>query len=186
LKRIQKPKLKPVYKETISKPSPELLSLIGRMEARRWRDNELVCTLEYLKESAGEIDLIRHLRTCRECQLEAELSIERYYGRGLPWFLDLVNDVAESFEDPEVEADPWLKGLPRVQDYRIGSYWEDVEYARRGKPKPPSETLKFVEDRCDWAEKIIKQQIIIAAQFYKQLRNWDLNPPAPTEPTLPF
>ena len=146
------------------------------MEARRWRDNQLASTLEYLKESADEIKFIRHLRTCRECQLEATLSIERYGGRGLPWFFDLINDPFECSDD--VEEDSIWKDCPRVQDYRIGSYWDSsTEH---------NETSKFITDRLDWAEKIIRQQIWNAAAYYKLLKEWDLNGEPPLEPALPF
>jgi len=186
LERIQKPKTKPVCRKASLKPSPELLSLIGRMEARKWRADQLTCAVEYLRESANEIYLIKHIRACRRCQLEAELTVERYYGRGLPWFLDIMNDVAESWGDPDVEADLRLKDCPRVEDYRIGSYWEDVKCVRAGKPIPAKETLKFIMDRCDWAERVIRQQIFVAARFYKRLKDWDLEPPVPTEASLPF
>jgi len=171
LKRTQKIE---VYKEASSEPSPALLSLLGRMEARRWKEETLTLTVEYIRESAYEIKLIQHLRTCKQCQMEAELSVERYGGRGLPWFLDLINDPYECCG--EEDEDPRFTGRPHTEDYKIGSYWT-------GSSK---DTMRFINDRINWAEKIIRQQIVMATQFYKRLKKWDLNGVAPTEPTLPF
>lgn len=185
LKRIQPQKQ--VYNEASPEPTPALLSLLGRMEARRWKEETLVQTVEYIRESANEIKLILHLRTCEQCQMEACLSVERYGGRGLPWFLDLINDVNEGclpyYADDE---DPRFDDCPRVENYRIGSYWEDAENERKGVNPKPKETLKFIEDRCSWAEKIIRQQIVMATQFYKRLKNWDLNGQPPEGRFLPF
>jgi hypothetical protein len=157
------------------------------MEASDWRDDELDYTINYIKESANEILFIRHLRTCGQCKFEAKLSVERYGGRGLPWFLDLVNDVCQNFElEVEAEPDPRFVHCPRLEDYEIGSYWEDLENARRGIESQPKETLKFIEDRCKWAEELIKKQIIVAAHYYKQLKSWDLEGQPPSQPELPY
>jgi len=110
--------------------------------------------------------------------MEASLSVERYGGRGLPWFLDLINDVNEDYGDPEYQIDPRFADCPRVQDYRIGSYWDRTTDSK--------ETLRFIDDRLNWAEKIIRQRIVMATQFYKRLNNWNLNGEPPTEPSLPF
>jgi len=165
---------KPRYKEPSPEPSPALLSLLGRMEARRWREETMAETVEYIRESAYEIKFIRHLRTCRECQLEASLSVERYGGRGLPWFFDQNN--FDCFLD-EVE-DPRFKDCPRVGNYRIGSYWNGTT--------DHNETMKFINDRIDWAEKHIKQQIWTAVDYYRLLKEWDLTEPYPIEENLPF
>jgi hypothetical protein len=65
-----------------------------------------------------------------------------------------------------------------VQDYRIGSYWDSST--------DHNETSKFISDRLDWAEKIIRQQIWNAVTYYKLLKEWDLNGEPPLEPKLPF
>ena len=174
LKRTQKPQ--PKYQEPSSEPSPALLSLLGRMEARAWKEETLVATVEYIRESANEIKFIQHLRSCKQCQLEASLSVERYGGRGLPWFLDLINDPFEC--GATVEEYPYLRDCPRVQDYRIGSYWDGST--------DHNETWKFITDRLAWAEKIIRQQIMMATRFYKRLNAWDLSGLPPSEETLPF
>jgi len=174
LKRTQPPK--PRYKKVTPEPSPYLTALLGRMEARQWREEQLARTLEYLKESADEVKFIRHLRTCRECQLEATISIERYGGRGLPWFFDLNN--FDCFLD-EAE-DPRFTDCPRIQNYRIGSYWD--------KPvdRNKNETMKFINDRINWAEKYNLEQIWIASDYYKLLKEWNLNGEPPLEENLPF
>jgi len=174
LKRTQKPQ--PTYKEPSSEPSPALLALLGRMEAQAWKEETLQSTVEYIRESANEIRLIQHLRSCKECQMEASLSVERYGGRGLPWFLDLINDPFECGAD--VSEDPRFVDCPRVQNYKIGSYWD--------KSTAHNETWKFISDRLTWAEKIIRQQIVMATQFYKRLKVWDLNGLPPREEALPF
>jgi len=133
----------------------------------------MTSTVEYLKECAWEIKFIRHLRTCRGCQMEASLSVERYGGRGLPWFFDFNN--FDCFLD-EVE-DPRFKDCPRIQNYRIGSYWD--------KTTDHNEIMKFINDRVDWAEKHIRQQMVQAVQFYRRLKNWNLNESRPTSSTLP-
>jgi len=46
--------------------------------------------------------------------------------------------------------------------------------------------MKFINDRIDWAEKHIKQQIWTAVDYYRLLKEWDLNPPYPIEENLPF
>ena len=172
LKRMQPPT--PKYKQVNPEPSPYLTALVRRMEARQWRNETLLLTIEYIKESAGEIKFIRHLRTCHECQMEASLSVERYGGRCLPWFLDLINDVNECYDT----EDPRWKDCPRVENYRIGSYWD--------KSTDPDETMKFILDRLSWAEKLIRQQIMMSTQFYKRLKIWNLSGEPPSEETLPF
>jgi len=145
------------------------------MEARRWREDTLAWTLEYIKESAYELQLIKHLRICKECRMEAELSIERYGGRGLPWFLDLINDPYEAGAFEEGDEDPY-PGRPHTEDYKIGSYWTGSS----------PDTFRFVDDRLNWAEKIIREKLMTAVQFYRRLKNWDLNGQPPSEETLSF
>lgn len=185
LKRTQPEPSKPNYRKVSPEASPYLAALMGRMAAREWRDDQLVLAVEYLKQSAGEIDFIKHLKTCYECRMEAELSIERHGGRCLPWFLDLINDPYECGDFQNGNEDPY-PGRPHTEDYRIGSYWEDVENMRQGIEGKPKETWKFIEARCQWAEKIIKQQIMMAVTYYKLLKEWDLSGEYPIESNLPF
>jgi len=165
------------------------MALLGRMEARAWKADKLLAILEYIKRTVNEVYLIQHLRTCWTCQMEAQLTIERYAGRGLPWFLDLSNgDLADDDEDNYWrEMDPRFKDAPKVRDYYIGSYWEDVENARRGIKGKPKETGRFIEARIKWAEKINRENIVLMTQYYKQLNQWDLNGEPPPEPPIaPF
>jgi len=145
------------------------------MEARAWKEETLAATVEYIKESAYEIKVIQHLRICQECQMEVCLSIERYGGRCLPWFLDLTNgDIADA-EDGGYFAN---SDCPPVRNYKIGSYWDRTLDSK--------ETLRFIMDRIAWAERIIRLQIVQATQFYKRLKAWDLTGLAPSEESLPF
>jgi len=169
LKRIRPPQ---TWIEPSSEPSPSLVRLLNRMEDRRWQQETLEDAVQFIRECACEIKFILHLRQCGRCKLEVTLSIERYGGRDLPWFLDLINDVNELSEDPLYE------GCPRVQAYRIGSYWD--------KSTDHNETLKFINDRITWAEKIIRQQILQAVRFYRRVKNWNLNESRPTSSTLPI
>jgi len=91
----------------------------------------------------------------------------------MPWFLDLVNDVNECGA-----GDPRYAGCPRVEDYEMGSYWD--------RSTDFDEIWRFITDRCSWAEKLIRQEIVMATRFYKRLKGWDLNTPPPTEENLPF
>jgi len=177
LKRIQPEQKKTRYKMVSLEPSPYLVALLGRMEARRWREEQMALTVEYLRECADEIKFIQHLRTCRECQLEASLSVERYGGRGLPWFFDM-NNFDVFLDENNENLDTRFRDCPRIQNYRIGSYWDNTT--------DHNETMKFINDRITWAEKHIRQQIWIAVDYYKLLKEWDLNEPYPVEETLPF
>jgi len=97
----------------------------------------------------------------------------------LPWFLDLINDINDGCRPYYIEEDdPEFTNCPRVQDYKIGSYWD--------RNTDSKETLQFIFARVDWAEKIIRKQLVSATQFYKHLNAWDLNGLPPREESLPF
>jgi len=175
MKRIQRPlqRQRQKYKEPSPEASASLNALLGRMEARQWKEETLQETVQYIRQSAFDIKLIQHLRICERCRIEAIISVERYGGRCLTWFLDLVNDVNEC-----AEGDPRYAGCPRFEDYKIGSYWDQSTDF--------DEIWRFIMDRCSWAEKLIRQEIVMATRFYKRLKAWDLNTPPPTEENLPF
>ena len=170
LKRTQRTQGTETWTEASPEPSASLVSLLNRMEAREWKNETLELAVEYIRELAYEIKLIQHLRKCGNCQLEVQLGIERYGGRNLPWFLDLINDVNECYGDPEYGVGLLYKDCPNVQDYKIGSYWSGAS----------KDTLRFVNDRITWAEKIIRTQIAEACRFYKRLREWNLDGIRPT------
>ena len=174
LKPTLKPKLK-VQKRKV-KPSPELTALLGRMDNRAWREQMLMFTTEYIKESANELFLIRHLRACEECRLIAQLDVERYLGSRSVWFLNIQNDVAQDWDEDMYAEDPDLKDYPRVENYRIGSYWTGSS----------PDTLRFIDDRMKWADKVIRKKMLLACQYYKKVKAWDLNGEVPSEPELAY
>lgn len=170
-----KPKLK--VKKRNLKPGPELMALLGRMDNRAWREQMLVFIAAYIRESAEELLFIRHLRSCEECRLIAQLDVERYLGTRSVWFLNIQNDVAQDWnEDEDYAADPDFKDCPRVEDYKIGSYWNGSS----------PDTLRFIDDRLKWADKVIRKKMLLACQYYKKVKAWDLNGEPPSEPELAY
>lgn len=162
-------------KPTRKPPSKNLLFLVKRMELRRWKQQEIQETTELIKELVGEVKWIQHVKNCNGkgcyCHLELQMNIERYWGRSLPWYLNLVNDITMLLEcdDPEEfpeEYEPILKGCPYPGDYEIGSYWTGAS----------PDTIRFIIDRVKWAEKILLKQIRNACKYLKLLIAYDLDP----------
>jgi hypothetical protein len=149
----------------VEKPpeSPYLNALIGRVEARKWRDEMIQQTLERLEGLHYQLEVIHHIRECSQCQVELMLDVERYAGShcGL-WYLDLSQG-----EDilPEYYPD-----CPRAEDYEIGSYWSK---------NLTDGTRRFILDRLKWAEPKIVEEIYTVIEFYLALENWDLQSPLP-------
>lgn len=168
-----KPKLK-VQKRNL-KPSPQLMALLGRMDNRAWREQMLIFTAEYIRESAYELRFIQHLRSCEECRLIAQLDVERYLGTRSIWFLNIQNDIAQDWDEDEINDPDW-KDYPRAENYRIGSYWTGSS----------DDTLRFIDDRTKWADRIIRKKMLLACQYYKKVKAWDLNGEAPFEPELAY
>ena len=155
-------------------PSKDLTFLVKRMELRRWKADEIQCITELVKEMVGHVKWIQHVKTCKGngcyCHLELQMSIERYGGRNLPWFLDVMNDITmllecDDGEFPE-EYEPILKDCPYLGAFNIGSYWTGSS----------PDTIRFIKDRCDWAEKIILKQIRNGCKYLKLLIAYDLDP----------
>ena len=136
----------------------------------------LILTVEYIKESAYELLFIRHLRSCKECRLIAQLDVERYAGSRSIWFLDLQNDVGQDWDEEMYAEYPELKDCPRVYNYKIGSYWTGSS----------PDTLRFIDDRMKWADKVIRKKMLLACQYYKRVKAWDLNGEQPFEPELSY
>ena len=134
-------------------PSAELKSLWSRLETRRWIKNSLT-ELEFLIQNLDDqLGFIEHIKTCERCQMEMCLSVERYMGSRGPWWIDLRNG------DYLPEYYP---GCPKVEDYRIGSYWTGTS----------DDTLRFIKDRLAWAEKITAKEFSAACKLVKILENW--------------
>ena len=128
------------------------------MYTRKWVESELVDSQFRIKELAGEIKFIRHARNCERCLVELHLAVERYYGSQLLWYLDLRNE-EYLFEDPR------FKDRPKIENYKIGSYWTGSS----------EDTIRFIKDRMNWAEEITIKQLRAAVTYYKILLNWDFD-----------
>lgn len=110
----------------------------------------------------------QHFKTCEMCQAELSLSLTRYNGRCAPWFINIENDIEcpEIYEEYEVYHD-----APRLWNYDMGNYWTGENHV---------EALRFILDRCSWAEEKIKEMAVVATVHLEQMVEWDLNgfPPA--------
>ena len=170
LKRIQPPsEVKPV--EEAPPMSAELSALLTRVDNRKWKNVELVRTLHNLQALQQDIDLIKHVRKCGQCQIELQLSIERYAGSRGPWYLNLQNEIGW----PEIyEEEGIYKDCPRPQNYKIGSYWSGSS----------EDTIRFIKDRLTWAEKIIDEDIAALIDYYLLMEEWDLESPAPIDESI--
>jgi hypothetical protein len=158
INRVVKPSEEP------PKVSADLNTLLEHVELRKWRDYKLQETIERLCGLHDELDFIRHIRKCGNCQLELALDVIRYAGShsGL-WFLDLSNDdiLPEIYED-----------CPKAGTYDMGSYWTRENY---------KEAIRFILDRAKWAEPKIREELYTAIDFYLALENWNLQSPLPSE-----
>jgi hypothetical protein len=78
-----------------------------------------------------DLEKLGHFQKCETCRMDLCLSVERYLGRGAPWYLDIMND------------DGYLtdKHKPKLRQFKVGRSVED--------------TLKFVDARITWAQPII-------------------------------
>lgn len=124
-------------------------NLFGKTLAQIRDEKILKEDIENLKLETARID---HLRKCERCMVEVTLSIERYFGRTLPWYLNLINDVAELGE---------YEDCPKAQNYELGYYGNDF---RPG-------TAKFIKARLMWAEKVIAQELNDREETLNNLSN---------------
>ena len=148
-------RFKPATEEP-PKPSAALRSLWSRLETRWWKEAALL-DLEFLiRDLDAELGLIEHVKTCEMCQAELCLSVERYMGSRGPWWIDLRNG------DYLPEYYP---GCPKVEDYRIGSYWTGSS----------DDTLRFIKDRLAWAEKITEKEFAAACKLEPILEDWPVS-----------
>ena len=149
--------------------SADLSALLNRTYNRKWREIELVRTLHNLQALQQEIEFIEHVRKCRRCQAELQLSIERYWGSRGPWYLNLQNEIGF----PEIyEEEGIYKTCPKPQNYKIGSYMRCSD-----------DTIRFIMDRIAWAEKIIKADAETLVDYYIAFEDWDLESQAPIAET---
>lgn len=150
------------------KPSWQQLKLVTRIRNRAYMAAVLEQLRQILQMMERDLWYSQHFKTCRRCQVELSLSIIRYIGRGAPWFLNIESDLAwpELYETYEMYRD-----APRPWDYDMGNYWdgENVE-----------EAIRFIVDRCIWAEDKVKELAVAATVYLEQMLDWDLDelPPA--------
>ena len=129
-------------------PSVDFKSLWGRIETRHWIKESLQ-ELEFLiYELDAELGFNEHVKTCERCQIELQLSVERYLGSRGPWWINLQNGDCLS---------EYYPGCPKVENYQIGR---------------SDETLRFIKDRLDWSSKITEKQFKAACRLVKILENW--------------
>jgi len=139
------------------KPSADLKRLLGRMETRRWKEESLIDLELLIRDLDADLSLMEHLKTCRQCQLELTIDVERYYGNHCGvWYLDLMNGdyLPEYYPD-----------CPKAENYEIGSYWSGTSDG----------TIKFIKDRIAWAEKITEKEFAAACKLIAVLENWPVS-----------
>ena len=167
LQRIQKPEPKPIMEPVPT--SPELSKLLNRVNNQKWKEAELLATLSILQTLQADIQLIDHVRTCKLCQAELQISVERYWGTRGPWWINLEGEIGF----PEIyEEEGIYKTCPKPQNYEIGCYSHSSE-----------DTMRFIMDRMAWAEKIIKADAEILVDYYGALEEWDLETQVPVAET---
>ena len=142
------------------KPSSQLVVLLTRMSNRKWKTETINSIRHTLQELTNDLWTIDHFKTCSRCQAELTISIERYYGRNNPWYLNIQTEIGF----PEIYEDEFYRGCPRLRDYEIGSYWTGTS----------EDTLRFIMDRCSWAKKKIKEIAVSATVFLEQVIPWNL------------
>lgn len=158
-----------------------------RVEYRHWRERELQHILAVLEEWYLELKLIEHSRKCDRCLTELELSVSRYGGRNGPWYLDLQYETGWY---PDVyEEDPVYKDCPRLENYKMGSYWtaaniQDETERQNYLRKRSAEIRRFILDRMKWGEFKIRPLTEALVDYYIEVENWDLESPISGEPTL--
>jgi len=178
LDRIKpKPQRKIRYKRSNDEPGPEMMALLTRMNDRRWKAEALELLRDFIRVTAWDVWMARHIRECELCYAETTISIERYRSRGLPWFLfqdDEWEDEDDSPLESPLEVHQRFKEFPRIRDYYIPSYWEEAEAFRAGRPISHSGTDDFIKARLAWGERISRQNLVLACNFYKRLNSWNL------------
>jgi hypothetical protein len=105
---------------------------------------------ETIEEATSELQTIKHIKTCHQCQMELCLSIERYLGTRGPWWINIEDDGILEYEDA-------LDDRPTVKKYKVG---KSVEH-----------TLKFLIDRMAWAQNKIESEMKENQTQLKQLKS---------------
>ena len=181
--------VRPMTEEEMAAQDAKTCLIISRVENRYYREGMLVQTLEAIKGIKYDLRLYSHILSCGECQLEASIDVERYGGgHGGVACLDLINNFEEMIfgdDDDDDVSDDFMgfgspvneefmelwRQIPKVQDYRIGSYWTGAS----------EDTVRFIKDRLKWATKLLLMELKAVRQYYRLLLAWNLNgnPPEP-------
>ena len=182
LEKIQpKPEpIQPMTEEEMAQQDARVKPLVQRLENRQYKEYMLENTKQTIKGLRSDICFIKHVLNCNECLMLAQLDVERYCGtRSLSW-LNLNNNLEEicnyddfeDFDNPvDVEFIRLWKEIPKVQDYRIGSYWTGTS----------EDTVRFIKDRLTWAEKMLQLELKAATRYQRKLKKWNLFGPSPSE-----
>jgi hypothetical protein len=154
MKKVRK---EPRFLPATDEPPPEsasLQKLVGTIRTREW----LRVTLEELEfvimDLDAELHENEHILKCKRCQIELQLSVERYLGSRGPWWIDVMN--GELFEEH------W-EDVPKAENYEIGWYGHSSE-----------DTIRFIKDRCKWASIQSEKRFKAACQLISQLENYDV------------
>lgn len=109
-------------------------TLFGKTFAQTKEEEQMK---QYVKGLKSQLEAIKHFQKCERCMFEFILSLERYMGRGLPWYL--INSMnKEKF--PE---------CPRIEDYEIGWYGNDMTDGSK----------QYIKDRLVWAQKLLSEEL---------------------------
>lgn len=150
-------------------PSRDQMSLIARINNRRWLTHEIPLTEENLEEARNNLKWIKHALNDPESLLLIQLGVERYMGSRCPWYLDISQGV--DFDDEIWESLPsYFEGCPRATKYRIGSYGRSSD-----------DTIRFIKDRLNWAQKLYKQEVRVIRKYLRALKKWDLESDLPLD-----
>lgn len=146
-----------------SKSTEYLMNRIAMRRRLSSIQDQLIETIKYMR---CDVKFIEHLATCRFCQLERQLDVERYLGNRSTWYLSLEN--SEYIEK-------MFRKCPKEKNYYIPSYWEQLKYYEKYGTLEgmANETLKFILDRAQWAYKIIGEHIHIARKMLRMVKSWE-------------
>lgn len=179
--------LKPMSEEEMARRDSKVMVLVRRIENRNMLEETKKWTLATVKSIKDDLRLVNHVLKCGNCLFELIFDVERYGGSrsGLAC-LDLANnEFLELYADDEEEIkeefafdsnlDPqfieFWRQIPRVENYRIGSYWTGTS----------EDTTRFVKDRLEWFRKMLLNQLKLAREHYRLLLKWNVDqiPPSP-------
>jgi hypothetical protein len=165
--------------EDIAASDTRVAVLMNRLDNRRYKEAVLQWLKETFKAMRAEIRLIDHVLSCQQCLIEAQLDVERYLGTrcGLGW-LNMncnieeitIDDLREGADLPQKFIDVW-KVVPKLEHYKIGSYWNGST----------EDTMRFIKDRLTWGKKVLTIELKMGMCYRRKLRKWNLCGDPPKE-----